>query len=91
MEELGDDLSDFFQTTSKELDGLVKTLQALPARERVSIGFQRLKKLKAVIHWAKDHHRIGMPASVKIGASEVIAKALFLEELYNSRQRIFLT
>lgn len=87
LEELGDDLSDFFQTTSKELDGLVKTLQALPARERVSIGFQRLKKLKAVIHWAKDRQRIGMPASVEIGTSEVIAKAIFLTELAASTER----
>ena len=50
LDEVGDELNDFYQTTERELDGLVKTLTGRPPAQRVSIGFKRLKKLKAVIH-----------------------------------------
>jgi hypothetical protein len=87
LDELGEELNAFYQTTTKELDGLVKTLATRPLAGRVSIGFQRLKKLKAVIHWAQDRHRIGLAATVDLGDDEFEAKFDFLEELAASTQR----
>jgi hypothetical protein len=87
LNELGDELNDFYQTTTKELDGLVKTLASRTGAQKVSIGFQKLKKLKAVIHWVKDRHRIGMTATVDLGNDAEEAKAAFLDELAASTQR----
>jgi hypothetical protein len=87
LDEVGDELNDFYQTTERELDGLVKTLTGRPSAQRVSIGFQRLKKLKAVIHWAKDRHRIGMKATIDLSDGAIIAKNIFLDELAASTQR----
>jgi hypothetical protein len=59
LEELGDDLIVFQQIKPKDIDGLVKTLMGrTPAARRVPTGFQQQQKLKAVIHWATDRHRI---------------------------------
>jgi hypothetical protein len=89
MEELEEELEDFFRTTHKELDELAKTLMSRSTIARkVSIGFQRLEKLKAVIYWAKDCLRIGMPATV--GSDTEEAKTTFLEELEASTKRNFI-
>lgn len=89
MEELEEELEDFFRTTHKELDELAKTLISCSTTARkVSIGFQRLEKLKAVIYWAKDCLRIGMPATV--GSDTEEAKTTFLEELEASTKRNFI-
>ena len=89
MEELEEELEDFFRTTHKELDELATTLMSRSIFARkVSIGFQRLEKLKAVIYWAKDCLRIGMPATV--GSDTEEAKTTFLEELVASTKRNFI-
>jgi hypothetical protein len=82
MAELGNKLSKFLQIKPREMEILAKTIMAnrLPANTRVPIGFQQLKKLTAVIHWAKDQHRIGL--AFEINGLE----AEFLEELAESTQ-----
>jgi hypothetical protein len=87
LAELGPELNIFTKTTAKELDGLSKDLGDRRTAARVTIGFQRLKRLKAVTHWAKDRQRIGMPATVALGNDEVEAKAAFLAALDASTQR----
>jgi hypothetical protein len=89
--ELGTDLSDFLQLAEKELDGLGKTLSnRTPATEKVSIGLQRMKKLKAIIHWARDRHRIDMPATIDPSVDTTEAKTTFLEELVSSTERHYI-
>jgi hypothetical protein len=91
LEELGTDLSDFLQLAEKELDGLGKTLSnRTPATEKVAIGLQRMKKLKAIIHWARDRHRIDMPATIDPSVDTTEAKTTFLEELVSSTERHYI-
>jgi hypothetical protein len=91
MEELGEELEDFLQTTPKELENLAKTLNARTvANRKVSIGLQRMKKLKGVIFWAKDRLKIDMPVTVDSGFDNATAKAIFLAELSASTARHFI-
>jgi hypothetical protein len=91
LEELGPDLSDFLQLTERELDGLGKTLSTkTPVVDKVSIGLQRMKKLKAVIYWAKDRHRTDMPVTIDISVDTTEAKTNFLQALVTSTERHFI-
>jgi hypothetical protein len=87
--ELGDDPQEFLSMTTKDLDSVAKTMASrLPANTRVAIGYQRLKKLKASIHWAADRDRIQMPLQLKAPTDdEAAARDEFLQELEQSAQR----
>jgi hypothetical protein len=88
LEELGDDLIVFQQIKPKDIDSLVKTLMGrTPAARRVPTGFQQQQKLKAVIHWAKDRHRIGLDVEIHVGDNVVEAHYQFLRELSASSSR----
>ncbi len=73
------------------MDGLGKTLGTkTPVADKVSIGLQRMKKLKAVIYWAKDRHRTDMPVTIDINVDTPEAKTTFLKGLVTSTERHFI-
>ena len=85
--ELGSDLSTFRTNTLKEMQAFSKLMAEKPAGQRVRIGFQRFKKLKSVIHWAQDRHRISVAIHVEGPATDLPQQERFLEELTEASQR----
>ncbi len=85
--ELGSDLSTFRTNTLKEMQAFSKLMAEKPAGQRVRIGFQRFKKLKSVIHWAQDRHRISVAIEVGGPATDLDQQTRFLEELTEASQR----
>ncbi len=49
-----------------------------------------MKKLKAVIYWAKDRHRTDMPVTIDINVDTPEAKTTFLKDLVTSTARHFI-
>ncbi len=64
-----------------------KLMAEKPAGQRVRIGFQRFKKLKSIIHWAQDRHRISVAIHVGGPETDLTQKERFLEELTEASQR----
>jgi hypothetical protein len=78
MKELGYNLKSFLKITNRELEQLSKDMRHV----KVTIGLERLKLLKGVIHWAKDKQRIGEEVMMMIDGSDVSSAQFdFLEEL----------
>jgi hypothetical protein len=58
-----------------------------PNNQKVTIGFQKLKRLKSMIHWAKDRQRIGLAIDIDSLLYELDGQQIFLEQLTESTRR----
>lgn len=88
LKQLGNTLTLFLSVTTSELDQLANDMKKLAAPNKVIIGFNRLRMLKGVIHWAQDKERLGMKVMIMVdGFDKSIAHFEFLEELEKSMKR----
>ena len=57
--------SDIKNMSERDITLIAKDYSSRSGISRINFGLRRIKKLKAVIHWVKDHRRISSTASVE--------------------------
>ena len=57
--------SDLLGMNESDVTDIAKDYSSREGNSRINFGLRRIKKLKAVIHWTKDHRRISSTASIQ--------------------------
>ena len=76
------DYEDLLNMSEKDVTDLAKDYSSRATASRINFGLRRIKNLKAIIHWAKAHHRTSTMPNI-----EGMNGTTFNSELLHASQR----